>query len=231
MACILVAEDDHNINKLVCAALRRVGYESLAAFDGVQALEVLETNRIDLIITDIMMPRMDGLELTRSLREAGYNIPILMLTAKQMQQDKREGFIAGADDYLVKPFDIQELALRVRALLRRANVNDERTLIAGSVALDGNSLTVSCGTESQTLPHKEFQLLFKLLSNPGKAFTRMQLLEDVWGWNTESSESTVKVHINRLRTRFSDWDSFEIQTIRGLGYRAVIREGAEHGQN
>lgn len=231
MACILVAEDDRNINKLVCAALHRVGYESLAAFDGIQALEVLETNRVDLIITDIMMPRMDGLELTRSLREAGYNIPILMLTAKQMQQDKREGFIAGADDYLVKPFDIQELALRIRALLRRANVNDERTLTAGSVVLDGNSLTVSCGTESQTLPHKEFQLLFKLLSNPGKAFTRMQLLEDVWGWNTESSESTVNVHINRLRTRFGDWDNFEIQTIRGLGYRAVIREDAEHGQN
>lgn len=222
MAHILVAEDDRNANKLICAVLRKAGHDPLSAVDGVEALDVLDANHVDLLITDLMMPRMDGLELTRQLRDAGYDLPILMLTAKQMQEDKREGFIVGADDYLTKPADMQELVLRVRALLRRADVVDERLLVAGRVALDGNALSVARGTESVSLPPKEFQLLFKLLSSPGRAFTRMQLLDEVWGWDTDSAESTVNVHVNRLRTRFADWDDFEIQTVRGLGYRAVV---------
>lgn len=222
MARILVAEDDRNANKLICAVLRKAGHDPLSAVDGAEALEVLDANHVDLLVTDVMMPRLNGMELTRQLREAGYDLPILMLTAKLMQEDKREGFIVGADDYLTKPADMQELVLRVRALLRRADVSDERTLVAGRVVLDGNALVVARGAESVVLPPKEFQLLFKLLSSPGRAFTRMQLLDDVWGWDTTSAENTVNVHVNRLRTRFADWDDFEIQTVRGLGYRAVV---------
>lgn len=227
MARILVAEDDRNVNKLVCAVLRRAGHEPVSATDGRHALDLLDATHVDMIITDVMMPGLDGFELTKSLRDAGYDMPILMLTAKQAQQDKRAGFIVGADDYLVKPFDVQELVLRVRALLKRVNISDERTLVVGRTTLDGNGLAVSCGDQTQVLPPKEFHLLFKLLSNPGKAFTRMQLLDDIWGWDTESSESTVNVHINRLRTRFADWDDLEIQTVRGLGYRAMVSEPTE----
>ncbi len=222
MARILVAEDDKNANKLICAVLRRAGHDPLPAFDGQEALEVLDENHVDMLISDIMMPRIDGIELTRQLREAGYDLPILMLTAKQMPQDKREGFLAGTDDYLTKPADMQELVLRVRALLRRANISDEQTLVIGRTALDSNAYTVSRGTETITLPPKEFQLLFKLLSYPNHTFTRMQLLDDIWGWDTESAENTVNVHINRLRNRFKEWDDFTIQTVRGLGYRATV---------
>lgn len=181
MARILVAEDDKNANKLICAVLRRAGHDPLSAFDGQEALEVLDENHVDMLISDIMMPRIDGIELTRQLRKAGYDLPILMLTAKQMPQDKREGFLAGTDDYLTKPADMQELVLRVRALLRRANISDEQTLVIGRTALDSNAHTVSRGTETITLPPKEFQLLFKLLSYPNHTFTRMQLLDDIWG--------------------------------------------------
>lgn len=222
MARILVAEDDKNANKLICAVLRRAGHDPLSAFDGQEALEVLDENHVDMLISDIMMPRIDGIELTRQLRKAGYDLPILMLTAKQMPQDKREGFLAGTDDYLTKPADMQELVLRVRALLRRANISDEQTLVIGRTALDSNAYTVSRGTETITLPPKEFQLLFKLLSYPNHTFTRMQLLDDIWGWDTESAENTVNVHINRLRNRFKEWDDFTIQTVRGLGYRATV---------
>lgn len=222
MARILVAEDDKNANKLICAVLRRAGHDPLSAFDGQEALEVLDENHVDMLISDIMMPRIDGIELTRQLRKAGYDLPILMLTAKQMPQDKREGFLAGTDDYLTKPADMQELVLRVRALLRRANISDEQTIVIGRTALDSNAHTVSRGTETITLPPKEFQLLFKLLSYPNHTFTRMQLLDDIWGWDTESAENTVNVHINRLRNRFKEWDDFTIQTVRGLGYRATV---------
>lgn len=225
MVRILVAEDDRNANKLICAVLRKAGYEPLPAANGEEALDVLETNHVDMLISDVMMPRMDGMELTRQLREAGYDLPILMLTAKQMQEDKRAGFLAGVDDYLTKPADMQELVLRVHALLRRAKVSDAHTLVAGRAVLDASALSIVRGTETVTLPPKEFQLLFKLLSSPGQAFTRMQLLDEVWGWDTESAENTVNVLINRLRTRFSDWDDFDIQTVRGIGYRAVVAGG------
>lgn len=225
MAKILVAEDDRNANKLICAVLRRAGHEALPARDGQEALDVLDASHIDLIVTDVMMPRVDGVELTRGLREAGWDVPVLMLTAKQGQEALREGFLAGADDYLTKPADMGELVLRVAALLRRSGAAAGGRISAGAAVLDPNNLTVSRAGESIALPPKEFQLLYKLVSHPGHAFTRMQLLDEVWGWDTESAENTVNVHVNRLRTRFADWDDFAIETVRGIGYRAVAKEG------
>lgn len=222
MAKILVAEDDRNTNKLICAVMRRMGHEPLPARDGAEALALIDTDHPDLLITDLMMPRLDGMELTRQLRDAGYDLPILMLTAKGAQTDKNQGFVAGADDYLPKPADMKELALRVRALLRRARIAGDDKLRAGGAVLDPGTLTVTADDKSQTLPKREFELLMKLLSNPGRTYTRMQLLDEVWGWDTESSESTVNVHVNRLRTRFADWDEFRITTVRGIGYRGEV---------
>lgn len=223
MARILVAEDDKNTNKLICAVLRRAGHDPLAAFDGQDALDVLDKNHVDLLVSDVMMPHMDGFALTRALREAGYDLPILMLTAKQGQEALREGFLAGTDDYLTKPADMGELVLRVVALLRRSGASAGGRLVVGAAVLDPTDLTVVRGAESLSLPPKEFQLLYKLLSNPGHAFTRMQLLDEIWGWDTDSAENTVNVHVNRLRSRFAEWDDFEIGTVRGIGYRAVVK--------
>lgn len=225
MARILVAEDDRNTNKLVCAVIRKMGHEPLAAFDGQQALDLIDTDHPDMLVVDVMMPRLDGMQLTRQLRDAGYDLPILMLTAKNAQADKNEGLDIGADDYLTKPANLRELALRIRALLRRAKIDGTDQLRAGAVTLDPGTLTVTSvsASRSVTLPKREFQLLFKLLANPRHTYTRIQLLDEVWGWDTESSESTVNVHVNRLRTRFADWDEFEIVTVRGVGYRAEVR--------
>ena len=224
MVTILIAEDDKNSNKLICAVLRHAGYETVSVADGAAALEALEKTHVDLVISDVMMPKVDGFELVRTIRANGYDQPVLMLTARLEQRDKRAGFIAGADDYLTKPADMQELVLRVKASLRRANIFDEKRIPVGATVLDETDHSVSRGHTREELPPKEFQLLFKLLANPGRTFTRQQLLDDVWGWDTESAESTVNVHINRLRTRFADWPDFEIQTVRGLGYRAVVNE-------
>ncbi|OUP11130.1 response regulator transcription factor [Collinsella sp. An2] len=225
MAMILVAEDDRNTNKLICAVMRKMGHETLSARDGREALALMDAARPDLLITDLMMPHLDGSELVRQLRDADYGLPVLMLTAKSAQADINQGFIVGADDYLTKPADLKELALRVRALLRRARVAGDDRLRAGAATLDPGALTVA-GTEGKavTLPKREFELLFKLLSNPGHTYTRMQLLDEVWGWDTESSESTVNVHVNRLRTRFADWDEFQIVTVRGVGYRGEVSD-------
>lgn len=222
MPKILVAEDDRNTNRLICAVMRKIGYESVSARDGREALDLIDTTHPDLLITDIMMPRMDGMELVRRLREAGIDLPVLMLTAKQEQTDKNKGLIIGADDYLTKPADLKELALRVRGLLRRAKIACGDTVRAGEVTLDPGTLTVRAGSKSEVLPKREFELLFKLLSNPGHTYTRMQLLDEVWGWDTDSSESTVNVHVNRLRTRFAGWDEFSIVTVRGVGYRGEV---------
>lgn len=222
MAKILVAEDDRNTNRLICAVMRKMGHEPIAARDGQEALDLMDTDHPDLLVTDLMMPRLDGTELVRELRDAGYDLPILMLTAKSAQADINDGFVVGADDYLTKPADLRELALRVRALLRRARVAGDDKLRAGSATLDPGTLTVEASGRTVTLPKREFQLLFKLLSNPGRTFTRMQLLDEVWGWDTESSESTVNVHVNRLRTRFADWNEFSIVTVRGIGYRGEV---------
>ena len=222
MAKILVAEDDRNTNRLICAVMRKMGHEPIAARDGQEALDLMDTDHPDLLVTDLMMPRLDGTELVRELRDAGYDLPILMLTAKSAQADINDGFVVGADDYLTKPADLRELALRVRALLRRARVAGDDKLRVGSATLDPGTLTVEASGRTVTLPKREFQPLFKLLSNPGRTFTRMQLLDEVWGWDTESSESTVNVHVNRLRTRLADWNEFSIVTVRGIGYRGEV---------
>ena len=218
---ILVAEDDKNTRRLMEAVLKEHGYHPILACDGLEALKLLDTHHVDLVILDIMMPGMDGYEFTRQLRATDYTLPILMVTAKQLPEDKRKGFIVGTDDYMTKPVDEEEMILRIRALLRRAQIVNERRITIADVCLDYDSLTVSRGDESQTLPRKEFYLLYKLLSYPGKIFTRIQLMDEIWGMESQSDDNTINVHINRLRKRFEDYPGFTIETIRGLGYKAV----------
>lgn len=218
---ILIAEDDRNQRRLLRAVLSGAGYETFEAADGEEALEVLDHRHIDLLVADIMMPRLDGYELTRQLREAGSLMPILMLTARQLPADKRQGFLAGTDDYLVKPVDEEEMLLRIKALLRRAQIVSAHKIEVGDVTLDYDALTVSRGETAETLPPKEFYLLYKLLSYPNQIFTRIQLMDEIWGMESDSADNTVNVHVNRLRTRFGDWPEFEIVTVRGLGYKAV----------
>ena len=218
---ILVAEDDKNTRRLMEAVLKEHGYHPILACDGLEALKLLDTHHVDLVILDIMMPGMDGYEFTRQLRATDYTLPILMVTAKQLPEDKRKGFIVGTDDYMTKPVDEEEMILRIRARLRRAQIVNERRITIADVCLDYDSLTVSRGDESQTLPRKEFYLLYKLLSYPGKIFTRIQLMDEIWGMESQSDDNTINVHINRLRKRFEDYPEFTIETIRGLGYKAV----------
>lgn len=223
MFWILVVEDDNGIRMLMEDALADAGYEPVLACNGLEALEVLESKHIDLIILDIMMPKMDGYELLRQIRESGMDMPVLMVTAKQTLSDKKKGFLLGADDYMVKPFEEEEMLLRVAALLRRAKILTERKLTVGSTELIYDSLTVISNGTAQTLPKKEFLLLYKLLSFNNKTFTRRQLMDEIWDLDTESDEHTVNVHINKLRDRFRDNHDFEIVTVRGLGYKAVKR--------
>lgn len=222
MFSILVAEDDNSLRKLMCAALKQHGYMPYHASDGAEALDVMEKVSIDLIISDIMMPNMDGYELTRQLRSAGFDMPVLMVTAKDSFADKQKGFMAGTDDYMVKPINIDEMILRVGALLRRSKLAAEHSLTVGGCTLNYDALTVSFGGEQgETIPNKEFMLLFKLLSYPNKIFTRRQLLDELWGLESEVDERTVDVHIKRLRERYIPNDDFDIVTVRGLGYKAV----------
>lgn len=218
---ILVVEDDKNTRKLLTTILKNHGYNTLEATNGEQALDVMDHNHVDLMVLDVMMPKMDGFELTKTLRESGSQLPILILSAKQKVVDIKQGFLVGIDDYLTKPFDFDVLLLRIKALLRRSKIVTENKLTVGSVTLDYNSYTVTTPTFSEQLPQKEFLLLFKLLSYPNVVFTRMQLMDEIWGMDAESDEHTVNVHINRLRTRFQDTPDFEIVTARGLGYKAV----------
>ena len=220
---IMVVEDDPNARKLMETVLRQHGYDPIPARDGIEALEQMEKYHIDLIVLDIMMPRMDGYEFTRTLRESGIDTPILMVTAKEGMQDKKMGFIIGTDDYMVKPVDEEEMLLRITALLRRSRIAADRRLVIGQTDLNFNSMTVTVGEESDSLPKKEFLLLFKLLSNPSHIFTRRQLMDEIWDMDSESDERTVDVHINRLRDRFRDNTDFEIVTVRGLGYKAVLK--------
>lgn len=218
---ILIVEDDTNTRKLMKAVLSTNGYMTFTASDGLDALQVLDTEHIDLIILDVMMPKMDGYELTEELRASGYELPILMVTAKQMAADKRKGFIVGTDDYMTKPVDEEEMLLRIKALLRRAQIVNDHKLVIGEVVLDYDALTVSRGQEIQTLPQKEFYLLYKLLAYPNKIFTRIQLMDEIWGMESESTDYTVNVHINRLRKRFDKYPEFTIETVRGLGYKVI----------
>ena len=224
---IMVVEDDANQRKLMATVLEQYGYTVVQACDGVDALEQMDKKHVDLIILDVMMPRMDGFELTDTLRQTGCNIPILMVTAKQSPVDKRKGFIIGTDDYMTKPVDEEEMILRIGALLRRSRIVNERKLTVGSTVLYYDSLTVRTDGEPASapggieLPQKEFLLLFKLLSYPNKIFTRRSLMDEIWDMDSDSDERTVDVHISRLRDRFRDNTDFDIVTVRGLGYKAV----------
>ena len=221
---IMVVEDDFHTRRLMCAVLERYGYHPIPATDGQDALDQLEKKHVDLIILDIMMPRMDGYEMTRVLRDGGSNLPILMVTAKEAPADKRRGFIIGTDDYMTKPVDEEEMVLRVGALLRRSRIVSEKKLTVGSTTLYYDSLSVVCGNEEYEHPQKEFLLLFKLLSYPGKIFTRRQLMDEIWDMESESDERTVDVHISRLRDKYRNCPDFEIVTVRGLGYKAVYKK-------
>ena len=219
MFSLLVVEDDKNTRRLMQAILSANGYHVHLATNGIEALAIMDTLHIDLLILDIMMPTMDGYELTQVLRDSNYTLPILMISAKVLPADKRKGFIVGTDDYMTKPVDEEEMLLRIQALLRRAKIMNEHRLTIGEVTFDYDALTVSRNEESMLLPQKEFLLLYKLLSYPDKIFTRIQLMDEIWGMDTETSDSTVTVHINRLRKRFEHYPEFEIETIRGLGYK------------
>ena len=218
---ILVVEDDPNARRLMRAVLERAEYTVSTAENGKAALECLDTQHVDLILLDVMMPGMDGYALTQELREAGSLVPILMVTAKQLPADKKMGFLVGTDDYMTKPVDTEEMLLRIKALLRRSQIVSERKLRFGDVELDYDALTVTRGDDKQTLPQKEFYLLYKLLSYPDKIFTRIQLMDEIWGMESESGDTTVNVHINRLRRRFEGYTEFELVSVRGLGYKAV----------
>lgn len=221
MVHILVVEDDDKLRQLVAAVLTKHGYSPILAGDGLAALDVLELQHIDLVITDVMMPRMDGFELVRRMREDGYQMPVLMMTVKESFEDKHTGYKAGIDDYMVKPIDVNEMVLRIGALLRRAKIVAEHKLTIGAVVLDADALTVQQGDVETVLPQKEFQLLYKMLSYPGKIFTRQQLMDEIWGFDSETEIRTVDVHINRVRERVKEIAEFEIVTVRGLGYKAV----------
>ena len=221
MFSILVAEDDHSLRRMISTALRQNGYNALTAEDSEQALSLLDTEHADLIITDIMMPRVDGFLLAERIRQVDERMPILVITARESIADKKKGFILGVDDYMVKPIDISELILRVGALLRRAKIAHERYIEVGSSSLDYSALTVTVGGKTETLPKKEFYLLFMLLSYPNVIFTRRQLLDEIWGMEKDVDERTVDVHIRRLRERYENCTDFEIVTVRGLGYKAV----------
>lgn len=218
---ILVAEDNADMRELFCTVLSNSGYHCIPASDGEQALDLMEKYYIDLIVADIMMPKIDGYELIKSLRDAEYNLPILIVTAKDQFYDMQKGFLSGADDYMIKPINVKELVLRVEALLRRAKISSEKKITVGSTVLDYDALTVTLNGEESILPQKEFYLLYKLLSYPNKIFTRQQLMDEIWGMFSETDERTVNTHINRLRDRFGSCKDFEIVTVRGLGYKAV----------
>ena len=218
---ILVVDDDKNTRILLKAVLEAERYTVFTAENGEAALEVMDREHIDLVVLDIMMPKMDGYEFTKTLRESQNNLPILMISAKHMPEDKRKGFIVGTDDYITKPIDEEEMLLRIKALLRRAQIASEHKMTIGDVVLDYDALTVTKNGDAQELPQKEFLLLYKLLSYPGKIFTRIQLMDEIWGAESDTGWETVTVHIGRLRKRFEGWTEFEIISVRGLGYKAV----------
>ena len=218
---LLVVDDDKNTRLLLKAVLEAEKYTVFTATDGRDALKVMDSEHIDLIIVDIMMPNMDGYEFTKAVREADDNLPILMISAKQLPADKQKGFLVGTDDYMTKPIDEVEMLLRIKALLRRAKIASDRRIVIGDLVLDYDSLTVTKGNDVQELPQKEFLLLYKLLSYPGKIFTRIQLMDEIWGVSSATGWETVTVHIGRLRKRFENYEEFTIESVRGLGYKAV----------
>lgn len=221
MLKILIAEDDRELRQLFSHVLTKNGYSVKGVANGREALDAIDGDYFDIIISDIMMPKVDGYELVRSLREAGNTTPVLMITAKDSFDDMRHGFLAGTDDYMVKPVNVNEMVLRVQALLRRAQMISERRQVIGSTVMEIDSLTVTTEGESLVLPQKEFMLLYKMAASPGKIFTRHQLMDDIWGYDNESDTHTVDVHIGRLRERFRDSRDFKIVTMRGVGYKVI----------
>ena len=221
MLKILIAEDDRELRRLFAHVLIKNGYTVKEVGNGKEALDAIDAEYFDLIISDIMMPVMDGYEFVHLLREAGNTTPVLMITAKDAFDDMRKGFISGTDDYMIKPINVNEMVLRVGALLRRAQMINERKQTIGGTVLECDTFTVSCDGENMILPQKEFMLLYKMASFPGRIFTRQQLMDDVWGYDTDSDTHTVDVHIGRLRERFKDNKDFKIVTMRGVGYKVV----------
>lgn len=221
MLKILIAEDDRELRQLFSHVLTKNGYAVKGVSNGKEALDAMDNDYFDLVITDIMMPVLDGYELVRQLRDIGNITPVLMITAKDAFDDMSQGFVSGTDDYMVKPVNVNEMLLRVKALLRRAQMINDRRQVVGNTVMELDSLTVITDTESMVLPQKEFMLLYKMLSYPGKIFTRNQLMDEIWGYDNESDTHTVDVHIGRLRERFRNNTDFKIVTMRGVGYKVV----------
>ena len=221
MLKVLIAEDDRELRQLFSHVLTRNGYAVKGVSNGKEALDAMDNDYFDLVITDIMMPVLDGYELVRQLRDIGNITPVLMITAKDAFDDMSQGFVSGTDDYMVKPVNVNEMLLRVKALLRRAQMINDRRQVVGNTVMELDSLTVTTDTESMVLPQKEFMLLYKMLSYPGKIFTRNQLMDEIWGYDNESDTHTVDVHIGRLRERFRNNTDFKIVTMRGVGYKVV----------
>ena len=218
---ILIAEDDYELRQLFSHVLTKHGYAVRGVSNGQEALTALDRDYYDLVISDIMMPVMDGYEMVRQLRQSGATTPVLMITAKDAFDDMRTGFLAGTDDYMVKPVNVNEMVLRVQALLRRAQMINERRQVIGGTTMECDSLTVTTPAETMVLPQKEFMLLYKMASYPGRIFTRQQLMDEIWGYDSDSDTHTVDVHIGRLRDRFRDSADFKIVTMRGVGYKVV----------
>lgn len=220
MINILIVEDDKNLRRLMEVFLKENGFQVFLAEDGEKAVGIFCKSHIDLVLCDIMMPKVNGYDLVKELKRFNYDLPIIMVTAKESLADKKKGFLIGADDYIVKPIDLDEMLLRINALLRRAKISNNHKLVIGNVVLDYNALTITKEKKSTELTKKEFYLLFKLLSYPKQIFTRHQLMEEIWGMDIESDERTVDVHIKRIREKLGDLDEFKIITVRGLGYKA-----------
>lgn len=225
MVNVLIAEDDSNILKLMEIRLKKSGYNTITAENGVQALKLFNSERIDLMIVDVSMPLMDGFELVRTVRESGSQVPAIIVSARGKLQDKTQGFLVGIDDYMVKPIEFDELLYRIKALLRRTKIVSENKLVVGDVTLDYSALTVSDSTKSVTLTKREFSILFKLLSYPERSFTKGQIFDEFWGLESNAAEDTVKVYINRIRLKIKDFKGIDIATIRGIGYRGIKNEG------
>lgn len=221
MLKVLIAEDDRELRQLFSHVLVKNGYSVKGVTNGKEALDAMDSEYFDIIISDIMMPVVDGYEFVRTLRDSGNTTPVLMITAKDTFEDMRRGFVSGTDDYMVKPINVNEMILRVQALLRRAQMINERRQVIGNTVMEIDSLTVTTEGESFVLPQKEFMLLYKMAASPGKIFTRHQLMDDIWGYDNESDTHTVDVHIGRLRDRFRDNPDFKIVTMRGVGYKVV----------
>lgn len=221
MLHVLVVEDNLDLRELFCSALNENGYRAIGAENGEQALEILSDTVINLIIADIMMPKMDGFTLTKYLRDANIYCPLLIVTAREDYDSLQKAFLLGADDYMIKPINVNEMLIRVKALLRRAKISAERKIVLGNTVVDFESMTVKTNENEIALPLKEFNLLFKLLSYPGKIFTRQQLMDEIWGMDSDTDDRTINTHINRLREKFENNTDFKIVTIRGLGYKAV----------